>query len=122
MATRPVNQGIAILREMIGLACQVRKVLYLECEVMQLCHITNGTCNPMMIRIAAHPDELIFHPIGNAESQHFLVEIGAAFAITYLESDMAKFARLNSARPIIRVDLRHLADQFNHKSFGIAQA
>src|SRR2546421_12494209 len=83
MATWTIEQYIAIVHEVISLAGKVREVLQLEGEMMHLDSTSFGKRQAMMIRIAAHPEEDIIYPVGDAEAQYLAIELSTAFAIIH---------------------------------------
>src|SRR5260221_360863 len=105
-----IEQHVAMMHEVFGLPCQVGEINHFEGEVMHLDRACFCEGQAMMIGVAAHPEEDVVYPIGDAEAQHLVIEFGAAFAIVHEQGDVAKLARLHCTRAIGWGDLCHAAD------------
>src|SRR5262249_36163174 len=110
MSSGAIEQHIAVLHEMFSLPCQVGEIHHLEGKVMHTDIACLCECQAMMIRIAAHPEEDIFYPVRDAETQHLAIKLGGALAIVYRQGDVTKLSRLDRTRPIGGCNLHHTSD------------
>jgi len=76
----------------------------------------------MVIRIAAHPEKNVVHPIGNAKAQDLTIELGGTLAVIHQQGDVAQLARLHGARAIARRNLLYTTDQLDAIAVRITQA
>src|SRR6185312_12410151 len=107
MSSGSVQQHIAILHKMFSLSCQVREIGHFKGEMMHLDEACLCECQPVMIRIAAHPQEDVVNPVRDPEPQHLAIELRAAFAIIHKQGDMTKLTRLNCTRTVGWSNLCH---------------
>jgi len=75
----------------------------------------------MMVGTAAHKDEKIFNPVGDAETQYVLVKFGSSLYIMYCHGEMTQFLRDDAAAAEALPRRLHSGVQLNRIALGIAQ-
>ena len=75
----------------------------------------------MVVGTAAHKYEKIFNPVGDAETQDFLVKFGSPLHIMYSHSEMTQFLGDDAVAAKVLPCRLHSGIQLNCVALGIAQ-
>ena len=75
----------------------------------------------MVVGTAAHEDEEIFNPVGDAETQYVLVKFGSSLYILYCHGEMTQFLGDDAASAKVLPRRLHSGIQLNCIALGIAK-
>src|SRR5579884_1098813 len=111
VAQRPPDDRDLALAKQVARVLQMNEILQLERHVMHFDVVAANEIHGVVISVATHEHEEVFDPIGDAETHHFLIELGRLLRIIDHPGDVAELERTDADMQEVLAQIAPLLEQ-----------
>ncbi len=121
---RPVTQRSPddrdrLQSEQVAARLNLREILHLERDMMQLGFLAGEEVHRVMVRVAAQKREEVSHPVRNTETEHLLIERCHLLGIVDDEGDVPEFERADSRHLVMASQVAPFRKQLDRGALRI---